>query len=268
MKVDVVLLTKNSLHPCLDRCLESIYKSVPVNNIIAVDGGSTDGTLDLLRKSSNVIILDDSGGTRATARQLGIQNVETEWHLHVDSDVILIDDWFNRAWSLIDDSVGALWGEDIPIEQHFCNIVFATSRLKKIELLLNKENDKHFSNRFMMHDTLIRTSAVVGIKIPKDLHIWEDEYIGRHIVRQGYRFLKVRNPYCLHNMTPNERFYGFTLSGYLSKKYKLETFKQALGHLFFGFPKSIWIFLYTRDFRAAKIYFKIQVLNLKGWLFG
>jgi glycosyltransferase involved in cell wall biosynthesis len=265
MKLDVVLLTKNSLQPCLSQCVASIYKNVPINKLIVVDGGSTDGTLDFLRRLPNVEIIDDSGGTRATARQKGIDAVETEWHLHVDSDVILSNDWFNQAWKLVDDRVGAIWGQDIPIEKHFSNINYAMSRLYRMgfkELLVKRGKNE----RYMMHDTLIRTAAVKGIEIPRELHIWEDHFIGRYIVRKNYKFLKVKKPYCLHNLTSNERFYGFVTTGYLAKKYKLSTFKQVLSHVVFAFPKSTYIYLVTRDFQASRIYFLQQVLLLKGWL--
>ncbi len=229
-KIDVVLLTKNSLQPSLNNCVESIYENIPVSRLIVVDGGSTDGTLELLRKYPGVQIVDDSGGTRATARQLGIENVETEWHVHVDSDVVLSNNWFKKAWKLVDSSVGAIWGVAVPTEKHFLNIDVAMSKLYKTsvkELLVKQMR----SERCMMHDTLIRTASVKDIKIPKNLHIWEDEFIGRHIMEKGYRFLKVTEPYCLHNLTPNERFYGFVTTGYLSKKYGLSKFRNVFRRL-------------------------------------
>ena len=98
-KIDVVLLTKNSLKPCLSECLNSIYQNIPVNRLIVVDGGSTDGTLELVRTYPNVEVIDDTHGTRATARQRGIEAVKTQWHIHVDSDVMLSKGWFQNAWN-------------------------------------------------------------------------------------------------------------------------------------------------------------------------
>jgi len=245
--------------------VSSICDNVPINRLIVVDGGSTDGTIDFLKKFPHVEMIDDSGGTRATARQKGIEAVETQWHLHVDSDVILSDDWFKRAWRLIDDQVGAIWGADVPIEKHFSNIAYAMTKLDKIGL--GKSMIKlGQSERFMMHDTLIRTLAVKGIKIPKNLHIWEDEYIGRYITRKGYKFLKVKDPFCLHDFTMNERLYGFIMTGYLSKKYELSTLRKNLQHMIFAIPKSWWIYVTTRDFQASRIYLLHQILVLKGWL--
>ncbi|MEM3590703.1 MAG: glycosyltransferase family A protein [Candidatus Bathyarchaeia archaeon] len=134
MRVDVVLLTKNSLKPCLPECVKSIYDNVPVNRLIVVDGGSTDGTLEFLEKMPSVEIIDDSRGNRATARQKGIEAVETEWHLHVDSDVMLCRDWFAKASRYIQDDVGAIWGVAIPIEPHTFNIAYAMSKFYRMPI--------------------------------------------------------------------------------------------------------------------------------------
>lgn len=265
MKLDVILLTKNSLHPCLKDCIDSIYRSIPVNNLIVVDGGSTDGTLELLRGYPQVEFICDSTGTRATARQKGIEAVKTSWHVHVDSDVILSNDWFNKAWANVTDSTGAVWGAAIPSEPHFYNINYAMSKLYHTDIkdLLIKQMR---GERCMMHDTLVRTVAVNGIHIPPNLHIYEDDFIGRYIIGKGYRFLKVASPYCLHNLTPNERFTGFITTGYLLKKYHFGRLSQVLRWLATAFPKSVWIYIVTRDFQASKIHLLSNVLIFKGWL--
>jgi glycosyltransferase involved in cell wall biosynthesis len=265
MKLDVVLLTKNSLKPCLPECVESIYRNTPVNRLLVVDGGSTDGTVEFLRKKPNVVIIEDSHGTRASARQKGIDAVETDWHVHVDSDVVLCDDWFKKAWAKVADDVGAVWGVAVPNEKHYYNAVYAMSKYYRTsvkELMVRQMR----SERYMMHDTLIRTSTVKGIKIPRNLHTWEDDYIGRHIIREGYRFLKVTEPYCLHNVTPVDRTSGDVTTGYLLKVYHYGRFSQVARRVLTSIPKSAWIFIVTRDFQASKTNFISNVLIFKGWL--
>jgi glycosyltransferase involved in cell wall biosynthesis len=267
MKLDVVLLTKNSLKPCLFECVESIYRNVPVNRLIVVDGGSTDGTLELVKRYPRVEIIEDSHGTRATARQKGIDAVETEWHVHVDSDVILCEDWFTKAWGNVADDVGAVWGVAIPNEKHYFNATYAMSKLYRISVkdLMVKQMR---SERCMMHDTLIRTATVKDLKIPPNLHMWEDDYIGRHIIRKGYRFLKVTEPYCLHNVTPNERTQSYVTTGYIMKTYHYGRLSQVLRWVVLAIPKSAWIYVVTRDFQASKTNFISNVLVFKGWLAG
>ena len=109
-KVDVVMLTKNSEH-LLSKCLESIYRNVPVNRLVVVDAFSTDRTTAILdefsKQHGNVKIITDKS-SRGEARQRGIQEVETEWFMFVDSDVILCEDWFRKASIHIRKDVGAI----------------------------------------------------------------------------------------------------------------------------------------------------------------
>ena len=104
-QIDVVLLTKNSEH-LLAKCLTSIYKNVPVHQLIVVDGYSTDHTLEIFQKFNqkhgNIKIIKTTG-TRAHAREKGIQHVTTEYFAFIDSDVILCRDWFKKAQACIGD---------------------------------------------------------------------------------------------------------------------------------------------------------------------
>ena len=190
MDVDVVIITKNSEH-MLSECLKSVYKNVPVNRLIVVDGGSTDKTLEIVRefqkKHGNVLVLQDRG-TRATARQKGIDQVKTEWFMFVDSDAVLCKDWFKKAEKHLGQNVGAIWG--IEVWSTIQNPV-----LLKTFLWITR---KIFDLRGGTHDTLIRTDLVKDIEIPKFLHVFEDAYIKDWITQKGYKLIACYNPYCLH----------------------------------------------------------------------
>lgn len=260
-KIDVVLLTKNSVKPCLKECLGSIYANVPVNRLIVVDGGSSDGTLDVVQQYPNVKIIDDSNGTRATARQKGIEAVETPWHLHVDSDVVLCKDWFKKAIKWIDENVGAIWGVAIPIEPNTWAVTKAMSKFYRMsirDVLLRP-------SRYMTHDTLFRTDALKDIKIPRDLIVWEDDYIGRHVIKKGYRFLKVKDPYCIHYVSERKEDVEI-LNGYIIHKYKIWSPNKIFLFFILAMPRSIGIFLYTGNFKAAKKHLLNSILITKGWL--
>jgi glycosyltransferase involved in cell wall biosynthesis len=190
MDVDVVIITKNS-ERMLTECLKSVYKNVPVNRLIVVDGHSTDKTLDIVRQfqkeHGNVLVIRDNG-TRATARQKGIDEVKTEWFMFVDSDAVLCKDWFKRAGKHLGQDVGAVWGIE----------VWSTIRnpaILKIFLLVTR---KIFDLRGGTHDTLIRTDLVKDIEIPEILHVFEDAYIKDWITQKGYKMIACYDPFCLH----------------------------------------------------------------------
>ena len=191
-KIDVIMITKNS-ERMLEKCLDSIYQNVPVNDLIAVDGLSTDGTLSILHnyyeRHKNIRILTDKG-TRATARQKGIENVKTEWFMFVDSDVLLCKNWFERALKYIDEDAGAVWGFNFDVIPNMKSKLF-----KRMSIHVAKEC---FKIRGGMHDTLIRYEAVKDIQIPKFLHAYEDWYIIDWIKKKGYRAVIGDDLYCLH----------------------------------------------------------------------
>lgn len=188
--VDVVMLTKNS-ERLLQECLESVYRNVPVGQLIVVDGYSEDKTIAILNqfneKYHNVKIIFDRG-TRATARQKGISQVITDWFMFVDSDVVLCNDWFKKAQKYLGEDVGAVWGIE----------VWSTIQKQKTLKLFLLITRKIFEVRGGTHDTLIRTDLVQDIKIPQSLHVFEDAYIKDWITSKGYRVVACYDPFCVH----------------------------------------------------------------------
>ena len=188
--IDVVLLTKNS-DRVLEKCLKSVYANVPVRQLIVVDGYSTDQTLSILKRFDNeyhnVKIIFD-GGTRATARQKGIESVGTTWFLFVDSDVVLCRNWFEKAVKRICGNVGAVWGIEI----------WSTVQNPKTLKIFLWVTRKIFELRGGTHDTLVRSDLVKDIQIPTNLHVFEDAYIKDWITNKGYKMIGCYDPFCIH----------------------------------------------------------------------
>ncbi len=195
--VDVIVLTKNSGH-LLDKCLESIYENVPIENLIVVDGYSTDDTMKIVDRTNvkygNVTVLK-LNGSRARAREAGIRQVETDWFMFVDSDVILSRNCFEKAQKSIQDNVGAVWGVNIDVIPN----VSKDRRFIKMQSLIARQC---FYLRGGMHDTLIRRDLVKGIRIPDQLHTYEDAFIIDWIKQKGYAAVIDDEAYCLHFKPP------------------------------------------------------------------
>lgn len=194
--IDVVMLTKNSEH-LLGKCLDSIYENVPVNRLIVVDGVSTDRTLEILdrfnKQHGNVKIFV-MNGSRARAREKGISQVKTEWFLFVDSDIILSRDWFKNAQKSLKSDVGAVWGLNIDVVPKLRD-----KRFVKLQSLVALHS---FALRGGTHDTLVRRDLVADIKIPEELHTYEDAYIMKWIKKKGYKTVVGNSIYCLHYKPP------------------------------------------------------------------
>jgi glycosyltransferase involved in cell wall biosynthesis len=194
--IDVVMITKNS-ESMLEKCLASIYQNVPVNQLIVIDGYSTDNTLNILtsfnEKHGNVKIFSVRG-SRARAREAGIAHATTEWFMFVDSDVVLCKDWFLKAQKHIQPDVGAVWGVNIDVIPNLTD--------KRVLEFQTRVATACFKLRGGTHDTLIRRDLVAGIKIPEELHTYEDAYIINHIKTQGYRAVIGDSIHCMHYKSP------------------------------------------------------------------
>jgi glycosyltransferase involved in cell wall biosynthesis len=193
--VDVVMLTKNS-ERLLNACLKSVYENIPVKRLIVVDAFSTDNTLKIFdefnKKYGNIKIITEKS-SRGKARERGIREVETEWFMFVDSDVILCKDWFKKTSRYIREDVGAIWGVDIPGD---VKSQFMKKMLQWIEA-------RTFDIRGGCHDILIRYDAVKDIKIPSELHTLEDAFIKEWILAKNYKVIVNYASYCRHYKTMN-----------------------------------------------------------------
>jgi len=190
MDIDVAILTMNSGR-MLRECINSVYANLPVNNLIIIDGYSTDNTVEIVKefqkKHSNITFIQEKG-TRGRARQTAIHMVKSEWFMFVDSDVILSKNWFAEAEKLLSDDVGAIWGIEI----------WSVLKEAKMLKMFERVTLKIFEKRGGTHDLLVRRKTVEDIKIPFELHTYEDGYIKDWINKKGYKVLGVYKPYCIH----------------------------------------------------------------------
>jgi len=249
MKVDVVMPTKNSVKPCLKKCLDSIYSEVPVNRLIVVDGGSTDGTVDLVSRYPNVEVVYDLEGNRATARSLGLNLAKTEWIATIDSDVILCKDWFKRARKYMTGNVGLIWGWDIVIDKHSRNRMKVMYYLRrKSEYQLMKRN---FRIRGGTHDTLLKREAIEGLKIPRELHDFDDWYVKRYVENRGYKALAPHDVYCYHMFQPNYTIHSCRRIAKYGVKYGIYSRRTVVRNFLLAIPKSLAILLTSFDVKAS-----------------
>ena len=93
MKISVVIPVYNRREK-IKKAIESIlYQNIKADEIIVVDDGSNDGTIEILQNYKNDIkILTQKHKGVSAARNLGIKNAQNEWIALLDSD----DWWFEN----------------------------------------------------------------------------------------------------------------------------------------------------------------------------
>lgn len=94
--VDVIIPVINT-NPLFRRNLYNLYQRVPVRQLLIGDGGSTDGSIDIVREFPRVKIID-----QRKYKTLGkclaelMDNVESEWFVYVHADVFLPEGWYDE----------------------------------------------------------------------------------------------------------------------------------------------------------------------------
>ena len=248
MKIDVVMITKNALSnsPMFPLVLKRIKDEIPLNKFILVDD-SSDSTPEYVKNffQDEILILKGENN-RGRAREIGVRHVDTEYFAFIDDDVILCKDWFKRIMEIVDkmNDTGAIWGVAVPAEWSSFRYYCALSKLYNkslLEFLIKQPKLK----RFLMHDTLIYYEAVKNIRIPKNLNVFEDEYIGQYIISKGYKWVNTMKAYCLHYTRYRNYFkFGFETGFYgkLLKKYSVTDIIKILINLY---PKTIYVSLFS-----------------------
>lgn len=268
MYIDVCVITKNSMYPVLPQSLRSIYDQIPINKLIIVDGFSRDGTVEFIKsfcqKYNINCLIEFDKGNRATARQRAIENVETELFAFIDTDIILLRNWYKNMVKYFDDSsVGMVWGMAI-MDKKYNSDAWDIYRSQLRLLHLNEVDGLiREAMRGYTHDVLIRRDAVRDIRIPDDLHVLEDYYIKKYIESKGYKYIIARDAFALHKFRGG--IGGSRLIGRLGRKYNFynsrSIFKKAVIAPFLSFLIAV----YTGNLHAALYKFKMDYLTVVGF---
>lgn len=258
------MLTKNSNSPIFRKTLQSIKREIPVSRLIVVDGGSTDATLDTVRDLPlRTKIIHDPKGNRATARQLGIEAVETDLFAFIDDDVVLQRGWFQLMKRYFhNENVGGVWGAAIPVEEYTRRYYRAMANF--YGMTISQLAIKNGVKRGMLHDTVLRKDAVEGIQISPKLHVLEDEFVKRYVEENGYVWISTNKPYCKHykgRHAPGAPY----LEGKYGKELNLYSWQWYIKHLSLFIGKLSYLALVTRSKEIIDRELIKEIKFLQGW---
>lgn len=117
MKVSLVLTVWNAAET-IERFLASVRaQSLPPSEIVVVDRGSTDGTLEVLRASEDVVLLEAPGATIARGRNLAIEVATHELIAVSEADCVLSPDWLEHLAMALEAGADVAMGYYRPIAQ-------------------------------------------------------------------------------------------------------------------------------------------------------
>jgi glycosyltransferase involved in cell wall biosynthesis len=101
----------------------------PPDEIVIVDGGSHDGTVDLLRRAEHVTTVEEPGANIARGRNVAIVNAAHDVIAVTDADCVLDPDWLERLLRPIDEGADVAMGFYAPLTDGFFHECLAAVNL-------------------------------------------------------------------------------------------------------------------------------------------
>ncbi|ARM74641.1 glycosyltransferase family 2 protein [Acidianus manzaensis] len=180
-EIPIVVLNYNGLN-LLKMYLDSVLNTEYPNEVVVVDNGSKDGSVEYLKsKGVKVIALDKNYGP-AYARNAAIKEFKTRYMAFLDNDVLVPKDWLNPLVEVMKDrsNVAAAqsvytewrWGEE-PMEIPWFSTAASLTRRDLLESVGG------FDNHYFFY--------------------WEDIELSWKLYRAGYSILMVPRSKVVHN---------------------------------------------------------------------
>lgn len=96
--ISLCMITKNE-EKNIEKCLENIYKIV--DEIIIVDTGSEDNTIEMSRKFGAIVISHKWNDDFSDARNIALKNATKDWILVLDADEVITPDEMVRLKNIL-----------------------------------------------------------------------------------------------------------------------------------------------------------------------
>lgn len=190
-KIDVTIATKNN-EDTIKKCIESIKKYIPYNNIIILDD-SDDKTPKIAKELGAIVYKTPS--LLGEKRYLQAKYSETEWIASIDSDVFIFENWWREMSKKTIKDVGLINGF---LKSDFESLFPAYDKYTKFNTL-NSYNKSGM--RSTMANNLIRRELLLKSKkdlVNKNIHAGEDTIIAKKIKNLGYKTSIITTPTAYH----------------------------------------------------------------------
>lgn len=225
----------NTIEKTLNGVLQQTY---PIDEIIIVDDGSSDNTIEITSKYNVRIIRHKENKGLASARNTGVLNSKNEYIASLDSDCIPDTDWLEKLMEdLSRDTVAGTGGRLVEV-----NVNTIADQWRAAHLAQNWGNKTVINPRYLYGNNILfkkNTLTEVGLYNPKYKTNSEDYDISRRLIDKGYtliynpkaRVKHIRTDTISSAMNTYCKYYYF---GYIRKVNISNTIRGILTYLFFS----------------------------------
>lgn len=184
--IDVIMDTLDSAD-FIEKSLYTIYREIPVRRLIVCDGGSKDGTIDILKKFPRVELYEKPEfRTEGKSLEFNLSKVETPWFAFIDSDLELMPGWYDEMRKY----------------QNQYDVLEASRRIMAYHIY--REDLKKLEPNSRAYDQcfLMKKEAMQNYRCDDD-YLWRqmDFFIRQVVEKSGYKYGKIGTTLHTHNET-------------------------------------------------------------------
>jgi glycosyltransferase involved in cell wall biosynthesis len=122
MKVSLVATVKDA-RPFIEDFLDSVRRQTrQPDEVLVVDGGSTDGTWEVLERAEGVQSIREPGANIARGRNLAIRKAAHDVIAVTDADCVVAEDWLERILEPLERGADASAGFYRPVTESFLQL--------------------------------------------------------------------------------------------------------------------------------------------------
>ena len=184
-----LISTVRDAGPHIGEFLDSIRAQTRVpNEIVIVDGGSTDGTLDTLRAATDVTLIELPGANIPTGRNAAIRGATHEVIAVSDADCVLTSGWLEGLAGAIEDGADVAMGSYRAIPSNLFEACSAATHVP--------DPDELAEATFMPSSRSVafrRAAFDAAGGYPDWLDVGEDMYLDLRLRDQGAKMVLVRD---------------------------------------------------------------------------
>ena len=181
MKISLIATVKDDA-PFVRAFVDSIHgQTRPPDEVVIVDGGSSDGTLDFLRAADGVRLVEERGANIARGRNVAIRAASNDVIAVSDADCVLAPDWLEQLLPVLEAGADVAAGAYVPLATSFLETCMAAVSVRNPDEIRTGWMPSHRSVAFR------RSAFERAGGYPEWLDIGEDMYLNHQLRRSGAR---------------------------------------------------------------------------------
>lgn len=180
MKVSLVATVKDAAAEVGDFLASLAAQTRQPDEVVIVDGGSTDGTAEILRHAAAVTVIEEPGANIARGRNIAVRAASHDLIACSDADCVLAPDWLEHIVAPLEDGADVAMGLYRPLATGFFQACAAAVSIKEPEEIREERYLPSARSVAFRREAFER-----GGGYPEWLAIGEDMYLNHRWREQG-----------------------------------------------------------------------------------